>query len=209
MFSSIKNKEDIYKYLITKLIYMLRKIFLIILLMIIVKADYQNFVCDNLRLKCPIDFSCGDGKTPLVWCDPDDCDECMVLCAKECGKMTNCTSDATRRDDRIEECAECCSDITCSIYPEGSYAQYACSEACEGKCEFRSEFCQIIRLLQFLSIGLGVILLSINARRWMMSDNESARDSAKRGIMYVILGMIIIFISLALVNFLYFGEIIC
>ena len=191
----------------------LRIIFAIIIMNLFIipvaEAKYQNFVCEDSPLDCPMDFSCMDGRTPIVWCDPKDCEGCMIRCAKECGDLTDCSFPGGSEEDIQSNCMTCCHDNVCSKYDENSDELDACRLSCNSKCKFYSEFCNIITLLQILSPGIGIILLSINGIRWITSDDEESRDSAKKGVIYVIIGLLIIMISLAVVNMIYFGEIIC
>jgi len=185
---------------------------LIIFLVVLVNttvAEYQNFKCEDSPLECPGNFSCVNGKIPVVWCDPDDCAGCMVRCAKECGDLTNCSFSGIYGEDVVSECSNCCQGTTCSKYMPDSKEFEACRKACESKCEFYTEFCNIITLFQALSIGIGVVLVTLHGAQWIVTTDEMGRDSAKKGILYVIVGMLIIMSALGIINMLYFGEIIC
>ncbi len=143
---------------------------------------------------------CSDGSEPTVMCDPDPGGNCHIICAAECGSSTPCISGS---------CDTCCAAGVCSIYGAGSDERDACMSSCEGTCEVNTEFCGIIIILQSIALGLATLMLTVNGFKWMSADNASGRVDARRGLYYVFIGLLIIIISFALVNYLYVGEISC
>ena len=178
------------------------KIIAMLFLICTSSARMMEFQCSSTS-DCG-NTACPSGQEPMIMCpytfdplNPDPrCDICAVECARECARETTC----------LYNCDDCCNGY-CNRY--SGYELYACEGMCLATCRGNSEFCQMIRLLQFLSIGLGVILLSINAIRWMMSDSDKGRNDAKKGIAYTMFALLIITIATHLVEYFYIGTIAC
>jgi len=165
--------------------------------------EMREFEC-NATTPCG-DMRCPSLEEPVVRCpyntsDPSNivprCDVCNVTCVRECARRTTCTGN----------CPVCCSGM-CSWY--AGDAQDICKDVCEATCEGMEEFCNVIRLLQYLSLGIGAILFSINGLKWILSDSEAGREEAKRGLTYVLFGMAVIMTATGLVGYFYVGTISC
>jgi len=143
---------------------------------------------------------CTDGSEPTVMCDTGAGGNCPVICAAECGSATGCMSGS---------CESCCSAGTCNRYGAGTDEFDACMNACVGTCEVNKQFCEIILILQSIAVGIAVLMLTINGFKWMTADDASGRTDAKRGVYYVFIGLALVIIAFALVNYLYIGEVTC
>jgi len=189
---------------------MIKKIIIFLILISLSSAKMMEFKC-SASSGCG-DTSCPSGHEPRIMCphsevDPTNptpiCDICKVECARECGREATCLDDPSTAAD---ECSSCCSTY-CSKY--GGFEKLSCEGMCYATCRANSEFCQAILLLQYLSLGVGTILLSINALKWMMSDNDRARNDAKKGIAYTIFALLLIITAIYLVGYFYVGTITC
>ncbi len=158
-----------------------------------VSAPFESYQCAGVN-------ACFDASTPTVMCNTGAGGNCPVICAAECGSMTGCMSGS---------CNTCCAANTCSIYAAGSNELKACMGSCEGTCEVNKEFCGIILILQSIAAGLAVLMLAINGFKWMVADDSQGRIDAKRGVYYVFIGLAVVIISFALVNYLLIGDITC
>jgi len=61
----------------------------------------------------------------------------------------------------------------------------------------------ITNILYAISAAFGTLLLIFHGFKWMTSDTLDDRNEAKKGIIYTLLGLSIIVIALALVDFFY------
>jgi len=143
---------------------------------------------------------CADGTEPTVMCNTDPGGNCPVICAAECGAKTACMSGS---------CDTCCDAGICNKYAAGSDEYKACMESCEGTCEVNTQFCGIILILQSIAVGLAVLMLTVNGFKWMVADDAQGRIDAKRGVYYVFIGLAVVIVAFALVNYLYVGEVTC
>ncbi len=152
------------------------------------------------------DYSCWDGTTPTVQCSValwtgfEDLSDCRLECAAECGRKTLLSDD----------CTNCTfAGQACGIYLPGSYVQRACNNTCVGVCESNKQFCGVIDLLRYSAMFVGVIMLILHGIKWMVSEDVEGRLDAKRGIVYVIFGLIVIVAASALVELIFLHTIIC
>jgi len=190
----------------------LKIIFILAVLIILMNnasPKMEDLVCEN-QPDCGEDFTCPSGQQPAVRCpydtsDPTDikpiCDKCKIECARECGRLiSSCTGD----------CDTCCaSSSNCGGYRVGSEERKVCEDTCKAVCESAQELCRIILLLQFLSMGVGIIIFSINGLKWILSDSEGGRGEAKKGVVYTLFGLSVIMAASALVEYFYIGSISC
>ena len=144
--------------------------------------------CTRATFACSgASYSCAAGGSPSVECR--DTLECQSACAKECGRTTTCGAD----------CGPCCV-ANCN---QGTYTQTqkdACIDACEGISKPNEEVCNVVKLLQLITVLVAVALIIINAIMWIISDDPDARTSARHGIWYVIVGLIVVAVAIAIVG---------
>jgi len=156
------------------------------------------------------DFSCWDGlpgneQTPTVrcsvatWVGHENLSDCRLICAAECGRRTRLTDD----------CENCTFNEVCSQYASGSTYERACNNTCTGTCESNRQFCDIIELLRYVAMFVGVIMLILHGFKWLVSEDMEGRKDAKKGMIYVMLGLAFIAIASALVELILFDTIIC
>ncbi len=151
------------------------------------------------------DYSCWDGSTPTVSCsiallvNNIDASDCITECAAACGRRTKLTAD----------CKNCTSSDMCSIYPAGSVSEIACNNTCVGVCGANEQFCGIIELLRFGAMFLGIIMLILHGLRWLISEDLEWRNEAKKGIIFVLLGLSLIVVASVLVQLIFYDTIIC
>lgn len=143
---------------------------------------------------------CGDGTEPTVMCNTDPGGNCDVICAAQCGFKTACVGGS---------CSNCCSADICNKYPVASDEYEVCMESCKGTCEVNGEFCGVILILQSIAAGLAVLMLAVNGFKWMTADDAQGRIDARRGVFYIFIGLALVIIAFALVNYLYVGEVSC
>ena len=175
---------------------------LIISLVLFALVGHVNALFEPYKCVAADGNACTDGTEPTVMCNTAFIGgNCPVICAAECGSKTGC----------IAGCPSCCSAGTCSGYilPAEKDEFEACTEACEGTCEANKEFCTIILILESIAAGMAVLMLVINGLKWMTADDYQSRDDAKKGIYYVFIGLALVIISSALVNYLYVGTVMC
>ncbi|RLI89975.1 MAG: hypothetical protein DRO62_00390 [Candidatus Altiarchaeales archaeon] len=163
-----------------------------------VSAVFESYVCDDGTSSG--NNKCGDGRTPTVMCDTGPTGNCPVICAAECGSATGCIT---------EYCKSCCAAGICKKYPDPSDELNACLSSCVGTCEVNAQFCEIILILQSVAVGMAALMLTINGFKWMTADDASGRTDAKRGVYYVFIGLALVIIAFALVNYLYIGKVTC
>ena len=61
----------------------------------------------------------------------------------------------------------------------------------------------ITNILYAISAAFGTLLLIFHGFKWMTSDTLDDRNEAKNGVIYTLLGLLIIILALTLVNFFY------
>lgn len=81
--------------------------------------------------------------------------------------------------------------------------------SCEGTCDVNREFCVIILILESVAAGMAVLMLMVNGLKFITADDASGRTDAKRGVFYVFIGLALVLVAFALVNYLYIGEVVC
>lgn len=170
-------------------------------------CDYGAFTCAfYARLD---DFSCWNGlpaseRTPTVrcavaeWVGHEELSDCKLICAAECGRKTQLAGD----------CGNCSREV-CSRYFAGTTVHEACGSTCESICEANRQFCDIVVLLRYGALFVGVIMLILHGFKWMVSDDIEGRKDARRGIVYVLVGLSFIVLASALVELMFFKTIIC
>jgi hypothetical protein len=199
-----------------------KKLFLaacaILVMMSLAAASYLEVSCGVCGFTCPA------GITPTVRCRHDDsvspptpvCGDCELQCAKACGEATTCIETGAAP----MPCQTCCDSVTCSGYPAydqilcyipiGARAEAcACENACMGTCKFNTNFCYMIILVCIVAGIMGAIMLLLLALKWITSDDPQGRTEARRGIWYVIVGIIVIISASALVGALLGSTIPC
>jgi hypothetical protein len=67
----------------------------------------------------------------------------------------------------------------------------------------------VIEMLEYIGLGLAALMFAINGIKMMVSDSPMARADARRGIIYVVIGIIILVLSYAIVSFLLAGDLVC
>jgi hypothetical protein len=183
------------------------------------EASYQKFNCDGSSpVDTAHDFTCGGASNPTIWCNYDDkklvfsTNDCAPKCAKACGQLTRCLSTA------MVTCEACCNAATSGCegksYPLYSWTYCffptnllgreacACRQACIGTCGVNTQFCDIIHLLEIVVGIAAAVIISIHGVMWAKSEDAHGRDDAKKGIWYVIVGLIVIATAGAIVSFL-------
>lgn len=150
-------------------------------------------------------FTCWDGATPTVrcavakWVNYENLSDCWLQCATACGRRTLLSDD----------CENCTKFDMCSIYLAGSTMEAACNNTCFGVCESNKQFCDVIMLLRYAAMFVGIIMLILHGFKWLVSEDAEGRKDAKRGIAYIMFGLIVIVAASALVELIFFQTIIC
>jgi len=67
----------------------------------------------------------------------------------------------------------------------------------------------MLDILRMLALGAGIILFSINGIRWMIAEDDQGRVEARRGILWVLFGLIVIAVATSLVNYIMIGDLVC
>lgn len=151
-------------------------------------SDTVIGTCKRATFACSgASYSCATGGSPSVECR--DTNECQNLCARECGRQTTCGAN----------CGSCCT-ATCNQATYTQTQRDACIDACEGICKPNEEVCNVVSLLQLITALVGATLIIINAIWWIIADDPAARTSARHGIWYVIFGLIVVAVAMALVG---------
>jgi len=165
---------------------------LIVGLFLVLPGVVSGHICSGAE-------ACNTGETP----DAGFCIsvQCPIKCAAECGKLTHCHS-----LDRTQ-CRTCCSGEKCAGY--GSLELSACIESCTNTCLVNGDFCSMLDILRMLALGAGIILFSINGIRWMIAEDDQGRVEARRGILWVLFGLIVIAVATSLVNYIMIGDLVC
>ena len=163
-------------------------------------TDYEEYHCDTGSDPCPGNVI---STNPNVSCRPTI--DCELKCAGACGDTTLCISD---------DCANCCDTTTCITgaapkYTAGSDEKKACMEACKGRCEVNTEFCNLIKIIKAIALSIAVFMISISGLKFMIAEDAMGRKEARDGIIYVITGIIIIAIASILVTFVLGGNLGC
>ncbi|ODS42050.1 MAG: hypothetical protein MSIBF_01505 [Candidatus Altiarchaeales archaeon IMC4] len=83
----------------------------------------------------------------------------------------------------------------------------SCINKCEAECNVASTISYVIKILYAVAAGIAALMITFHGFRWLTADSPEARADAKRGIAFVILGLIVIAIAFTLVEVLY--ETIC
>jgi len=169
--------------------------------------------CSYGPFKCTFygfyDFSCYRGfipvGTPTVqcsvaeWVGHENLSDCRLKCAAECGRMTLLTDD----------CENCTISDMCHRYHTGTYEEMACNNTCSGVCESNRQFCDVIELLRYTAMFVGIIMLILHGFKWLVSEDMEGRKDAKRGMVYVMVGLALMVLTSALVELMFFKTLIC
>jgi len=155
---------------------------------------FGDFICDGPY------YSCANGDTPEVRCSTTK--NCKYQCAAKCGRKTTCTRD----------CESCCRSITCNkgvpfTYEPDNLA--VCMDACMGLCRTHEELCNIIYILGGIAVAVSVFLIMVHGVRWMTADDFEGRQDAKRGIVYVFIGLILVMVAATLASYFFTGSLVC
>jgi len=156
---------------------------------------YGDFICAGPH------YRCANGDEPEVKCSTTK--NCKYQCAAECGKRTTCTRD----------CEVCCnSGANCGKllpYPYTKEEFDVCMEACIGLCRANEELCNIIYILGGIAVAVSVFLIMVHGIRWMTADDFEGRQDAKRGIVYVFIGLILVMVAASLASYFFTGSLVC
>jgi hypothetical protein len=192
------------------------------------EASYQQFACGAPGpVDAPHNFACGSGASPTIWCSYDDfnsrfiTDDCAPKCAKGCGQLNSCHTVAA------QTCEQCCGTNSpqsrCDGKGYGAYSWGACffptslggkeacscQQSCIGTCEVNKDFCDVINLLKIVVGIAAAIIIAIHGVMWIKSEDAHGRDDARRGIWYVIVGVIVIAMAGTIVAFLLGKSLVC
>ncbi|MEA3254212.1 MAG: pilin, partial [Candidatus Altiarchaeota archaeon] len=76
----------------------------------------------------------------------------------------------------------------------------------EVKAEWNQIICIVLRLIQFVAAGIAALVIILAGVKFMASENLEERGDAKRMLIQVVFGLIIIIIAVQLVNYLVTGS---
>jgi hypothetical protein len=158
-------------------------------------CQFGDFICDGPYYRCQVAAA-----SPEVRCSTTN--DCRYQCAAECGKKTNC----------MKDCETCCSTTTClKIFPfTYEKAQLdVCMDACRGICRTNEQLCSIIQILQMIATAASTLLIMVHGFRWMTADDMEGIQDAKRGIVYVLMGLMLVVTATLLANYFLLGSLVC
>jgi len=158
------------------------------------------------------DYACYRGRIPAgeptvrcavaEWVGHENLSDCMLECAAACGRMTLLTDD----------CENCTRSDMCHIYPATGpmrTLEMACNNTCFGICKSNKQFCDVIELLRYTAMFVGVIMLILHGFKWLVSEDMEGRKDAKRGMIYVMVALALMVIASALIELMFFKTLIC
>jgi len=76
----------------------------------------------------------------------------------------------------------------------------------EVKAEWNYVICIVLRIVQFVAIGISALIIILAGIKLMTSENLEERGGAKKMMVQVISGLIIIIIAVQLVNYIVTGS---
>ena len=78
-------------------------------------------------------------------------------------------------------------------------AQYAAATACAANIPAMND---IMQMLQTIGYPIGIFMVAYMGIKWMLAEGPQDRENARRGIIYVVIGLILLQVSVKLVYFL-------
>lgn len=161
-------------------------------------CEYGYFVCAGPHYRCP--GVGGSAAEPEVMCSTTK--NCKFQCAAKCGRQTTC----------VRDCERCCKQTTCNKvlpYPYEKYELDACMDACLGICKTHEELCNLIHILGGIAVAASVFLIMVHGLKWMTAEDSEGRDNARRGIIYVFIGLILVMVAATLASYFFTGSLVC
>lgn len=165
-----------------------------------VEGSFIPFCTEVPSFECSTspEYDCATASTkPFVRCD--NTKTCKAACAQGCGRETTF---GTR-------CDENCNTITCNKATYTKNEKDNCMSACVSMCKANQEMCNLMMILDILAALIAAIMLAINGLNWIMSEDPESRAAARGGVNYVIVGVIVVLVGLALVSAILGVSIIC
>jgi hypothetical protein len=156
-------------------------------------TEVSNFDCSTSP-----EYNCAIASTkPTAYCD--NTNTCKVACAQGCGRETVFGT----------KCDENCNTVTCNKAKYLQDEKDNCKGACVSMCKVNEEMCNLLFIMEIAAALIAAIMLAINGLKWVMSESPEARDSARGGVYYVIVGIIVIMAALGLVSTILGVSLIC
>ena len=88
------------------------------------------------------------------------------------------------------------------FYSQIVYAVSTTTIACDTSL-ISPELLEIVDELPKVAGALGALMLGILGVKWVMSENPQEREDAKKGVTYVIIGLLLVSMATVLVDWLY------
>jgi hypothetical protein len=156
-------------------------------------TEVPNFDCSlSAEYNCAV-----NGVRPYVRCD--NTKTCKAACAQGCGRETVFGT----------KCEENCNLVTCNKASYTKDEKDNCMGACVSMCKINEEMCSLMLILELAAALIAAIMLAINGLKWIMSEDPGARNAARGGISYVIVGIIVVLMALVLVSLILNVSLIC
>ncbi len=127
-------------------------------------------------------------------------DDCMGVCGGICGSYSVCGNNLK------DYCIECCENYCKSEehdFKNSGAALENCKKACEGKCEYTKGITNIYNGIKIITIIIAALIFAICGIKFITAETTESKARAKRCLVYVVMGLIIVGIALELVNLLY------
>lgn len=86
------------------------------------------------------------------------------------------------------------------------YSQVALA-AC-GTTSVSAELTEINSGLMVVAAALGTLMIAIMGVKWIMSENPQEREDAKKGVIYVIIGLLLVTMATTLVDEIYCAHLV-
>lgn len=118
--------------------------------------------------------------------DPQACEKVEEVCL-EIERKCDALSKDSLGSSRAEDCA----------------ALKSMCLQCSGDCELRRSFASIEGIVYGIAAGIAVLIMMISGITLASSEDSVARSNAKRSIVYVVIGLLVIVVAVKFVEYLW------
>lgn len=170
---------------------------LLLILLLTASADEPKII--GCSCECPegqTDEFAGF-KTKTLYTNGTNESNCQAACGGICGGMSHCGLSLLSGED----CNTCCntsSNAYCSgvTPPE---AKIPCIINCKQVCGVKSLIVGLASMFSYFAVAVAAVLFAVCGIRLLTADDPETREAAKKCILYVIIGLVIIAISALIV----------
>jgi len=165
---------------------------LLSILCLTASADIEIVGCSCECPRAPTDEFAGFTSKTIYTSGTNETN-CQAACGGICGGTSQCGLNPLGGD-----CDSCCNTYCSGVTPPE--AKTTCVDNCREVCGLKSFMIEIASVLSYIAIVVAAVLFAVCGIRLLTADDPETRNSAKKCILYIIVGLIVIGLAASIVT---------